>query len=98
MSNIFKILMGRIMFDLKSYLYLKWSEREVPSHVRLFATPWASSLPGSFLHGILQARVLEWVAIVPKSPFKQKRRITPSDKYVIKILLLMYSLLEDEFQ
>ena len=32
------------------------------SRVRLFATPWTSSLPGSFLHGILQARVLEWVA------------------------------------
>ena len=33
------------------------------SRVRLFATPWTSSLPGSSLHGILQARVLEWDAI-----------------------------------
>ena len=33
------------------------------SRVWLFATPWASSLPGFSLHGILQARVLEWVAI-----------------------------------
>ena len=32
------------------------------SHIRLFATPW-TSLPGSSVHGILQARVLEWVAI-----------------------------------
>ena len=32
-------------------------------YYRLFATPWTSSLPGSSLHGILQARVLEWVAI-----------------------------------
>ena len=31
------------------------------SHVRLFATP--CSLPGSSIHGIFQARVLEWVAI-----------------------------------
>ena len=31
------------------------------SHVQLFVTPW--SLPGSTLHGILQARILEWVAI-----------------------------------
>ena len=40
-------------------------EREVksPSRVRLFVTPWNSSLPGSSLHGVLQARVLEWVAI-----------------------------------
>ena len=34
-----------------------------PSRVRLFATPWTSSLLGSSLYGILQARVLEWVAI-----------------------------------
>ena len=31
------------------------------SRVRLFATP--CSPPGSSIHGILQARVLEWVAI-----------------------------------
>ena len=33
------------------------------SHVWLFATPWNYSLPGSSLHGILQARIWEWVAI-----------------------------------
>ena len=33
------------------------------SCVRLFATPVDCSLPGSSLHGILQARILEWVAI-----------------------------------
>ena len=33
------------------------------SRVRLFATHMDCSLPSSFLHGILQARVLEWVAI-----------------------------------
>ena len=34
------------------------------SHVRLSATPWtACSLPGSSIHGIFQARVLEWGAI-----------------------------------
>ena len=32
-------------------------------HVQLFATPWDCSLPGSSVHGIFQARVLEWVAI-----------------------------------
>ena len=41
----------------------KFSERKVKvkslSHVQLFATP----QPGSSIHGILQARVLEWVAI-----------------------------------
>ena len=35
------------------------------SHVRLFATPWTvCSLPGSSVHRIFQARVLEWVAIL----------------------------------
>ena len=34
-----------------------------PSRVRLFATPWTSSLPGFSLRGILQASVLKWVAI-----------------------------------
>ena len=31
------------------------------SRVRLFATPW-TSLPGSPVHGLLQAKILEWVA------------------------------------
>ena len=34
------------------------------SRVRLFATPWTIARPpGSSIHGILQARILEWVAI-----------------------------------
>ena len=33
------------------------------SRVRFFATPVDCSLPGSSLQGILQARILEWVAI-----------------------------------
>ena len=40
-----------------------WSERvKSLSHVRL-CDPMDCSLPGSSIHGILQARVLEWVAI-----------------------------------
>ena len=30
---------------------------------QLFGTPWTCSLPGSSVCGILQARILEWVAI-----------------------------------
>ena len=33
------------------------------THVQHFATPWNCSLPGSSIHGILWARILEWVAI-----------------------------------
>ena len=35
------------------------------SRVPLFAIPWTTcSLPGSSAHGILQARILEWVAVL----------------------------------
>ena len=41
------------------------SEVKSLSRVQLFATPWtACSLTGSSVHGIFQARVLEWVAII----------------------------------
>ena len=33
------------------------------SRVRLFVIPWTVAPSGSFIHGILQARILEWVAI-----------------------------------
>ena len=33
------------------------------SHVRLLSDPMDCSLPGSSVHGIVQARVLEWGAI-----------------------------------
>ena len=35
----------------------------VLSHVQLFCNPMDFSTPGSSVHGILQARILEWVAI-----------------------------------
>ena len=36
---------------------------KVFSHVLLFVTPMDCSLPGSSVHGIIQVRILEWVAI-----------------------------------
>ena len=33
------------------------------SRVQFFETPWTCSLPGSSVHGILQARILVWVAV-----------------------------------
>ena len=41
------------------------------SCVRLFATPLDFSPPGSSLHGISQARILEWVAMSFSSPMLQ---------------------------
>ena len=31
----------------------------VLNHVQLFVTPWTAAMPGSFVHGIFQARILE---------------------------------------
>ena len=43
---------------------VKSSEVKSLSRVQLFATPWTTcSLPGSSIHGIFQAIVLEWIAI-----------------------------------
>ena len=39
------------------------SEREVAQLCSTLSDPMDCSLPGSFIHGIFQARVLEWVAI-----------------------------------
>ena len=33
------------------------------SHILLFCNPMDCSLPGSSVHGVLQARILEWVAV-----------------------------------
>ena len=46
------------------------------SHVQLFATSW-TSLPGSSVHGIFQARVLEWGAISISRRSSQPRDRTP---------------------
>ena len=43
-------------------LYIKWYHVGL-SHVWLFATPWIVACQGLLSMGILQARILEWVAI-----------------------------------
>ena len=49
------------MFSLLSY-FMK-SERKVTESCPTLCDPMDWSIPGSSIHGILQARVLEWVAI-----------------------------------
>jgi len=39
------------------------------NHVQLFATLMDCNLPGSSVHGIFQARILEWVAFPPSGYF-----------------------------
>ena len=46
-----------------SYMYLYYSESEVAQSYPTLCDPVDRSPPGSSVHGILQARILEWVAI-----------------------------------
>ena len=39
--------------------------------------PMDYSLPGSSVHGIIQARILEWVAVPSSRGFSQPRNRTP---------------------
>ena len=66
-----------ISFQSLSYRYKVKVKVKLLSRVQLFATPMDCSPPGSFIHGIFQARVLEWVpspgdlpnpGIEPRSP------------------------------
>ena len=51
------------------------SEREVTQSCVTLSDPMDCSLPGSSIHGIFQARVLEWGAIAFHGyfPFKRKQ-------------------------
>ena len=50
---------GKVMW--KSFFFIKWSE--VAQLCPTLCDPMDCSLPGSSIHGILQARILAWVAI-----------------------------------
>ena len=45
------------------FLLSQVSDVKLLSRIWLFVTPMDCSLPGSSVHGIFQARILEWVAI-----------------------------------
>ena len=42
---------------------MKWSEVKVTQLCPILCNPMDDNLPGSSIHGILQARILEWVAV-----------------------------------
>ena len=63
-------------FQLNSLCWVIWSlvewakpqfswvsESKLLSQARLFVTPWTVAPPGSSVHGIFQARILEWLAV-----------------------------------
>ena len=64
MHTTHRVWHWRLLSMLFSYHYalvtvLRW-QAQFPSHVWLFANPIDCSPPGSSVHGILQARILEW--------------------------------------
>ena len=64
------------------------SESEVAQSCLTLCDPMDCSLPGSFIHGIFQARVLEWGAIafskVNVLPSNSRGQQSESDLYVLK--------------
>ena len=54
------------------------SESEVAQSCPTLSNPMDCSLPGSFIHGIFQARVLEWVAIAFSSLYPSLYQLVPS--------------------
>ena len=51
------------LVNLYNDIFKRESESEVTQLCPTLCDPMDGSLPGSSIHGILQARVLEWVAI-----------------------------------
>ena len=56
------------------------------SHVRLFVTPWTAALQAPLSMGILQARILEWVAISSSRRSSQPRDWTQVSRTVGRFL------------
>ena len=55
------------------------SESEDTQPYPTVSEPMDCRLPGSSIHGILQARILEWVAIAFSEPQSLTKRIKPKD-------------------
>ena len=84
-------------FTLKFLLKVYQSEVKLLSHVLLFVTPWTvfmdslwpHGLPGFSVHGIFQARILEWVAIsfsgdLPDPGIEPRSPILQADSLLFK--------------
>ena len=58
-----KLRFSELGFQNYLYCECKVKENEVTQSCRTLCDPMDSSLPGSAVHGIFQARILEWAAI-----------------------------------
>ena len=62
-SQTYNITELKFFRVIKTQLLDKQSESEVAQSCPTLCDPMDSSLPGSAVHGIFQARILEWAAI-----------------------------------
>ena len=69
------------------------SESEVTQLCLTLRDPVDCSLPGSSIHGILQARVLEWVAIAFSDSLAEATSILFSFYYFFILIFLLYNTL-----
>ena len=93
------------------HFVLQWvkvkRESEVAQLCPTLSDPMDCSLPGSSIHGIFQAKLLEWVAIAfsalkrttpfygnPSHPSQRVLFLPPSDAYVRSFFYLLYTLIK----
>ena len=98
-----KCLLGKNLWKKEGEGKWKWTEKLL-SHVQLFATPWTTAHQASLSMGILQARILEWVAVSFSKGSSQPRDPTQvsciaggfftvwATRKVIREIMYMYSL------
>ena len=69
------------------------SESEVAQSSPTLSDPMDRSLPGSFIHGIFQARILEWGAIAfSEKVLYFRSKFIVKIKYKLKIILIIYNI------
>ena len=97
-KNLFRLWSSRfrnIQTRNSPLFFFKWKWKSL-SRVRLFATLWTVAPTGSSVHGILQARILEWVSI----PFSRGSS-WPRDRswvlHIAGIFFIIWTTREDFF-
>ena len=66
------------------------SESEVAQSCPALSGPMDCSLPDSSVHGIFQARVLEWGDDKPRQCFKSRNITLPTKVHIVKAMVIMY--------
>ena len=73
LQNLLELMLEK---KKKSSFYLVCVLKSLQSHLTL-SNPMDSSLPGSSVHGILQARILEWLAMPSSKRIYLAQQLNP---------------------